>query len=98
MKATRIIALAIATILIMSFVAQIVLFMTNSVAITLIFGWIIGLPTLVLIRLLKFVSIDYSGCDKYPTPWATTGKSIYSYYSRNNYPYNTFSTKPIPIR
>ncbi|MCK9393416.1 hypothetical protein M0Q03_01280 [bacterium] len=49
-------------------------------AITIIMGWLMSIPMLASVRMLKYINFDYSGCDKYPRPFATSARVAYNTY------------------
>jgi len=100
MKALHALLIPVIAMVFLAFMAHVVLFTTNSMAITITMGWLMGIPMLASVRLLKYVSFDYSGCDKYPTPWATAGRSLYSHGKDiASIPYSySYKTPIFPVR
>jgi len=79
MKAIKFALIPIIAIIVLLIIAYTVMFLTSSLSMTLIAGWIFGIPMILSMRLFRYASLDYSGCEMYPRPWATIGESSYSY-------------------
>ncbi|MDD5639623.1 MAG: hypothetical protein PHR47_02355 [Candidatus Pacebacteria bacterium] len=75
MKAVQIALIPFFAIIILLTIAHTVMILTSSLAMTLIIGWIFGILIILSIRIFRYVNFDYSGCEKYPRPWASIGKA-----------------------
>ncbi|MCK9578330.1 hypothetical protein M0R01_02445 [bacterium] len=101
-----VIVLPIIVMFLLTIITYTVSLMTNSAAIAIVVGWLVGIPIIISIRLLKYISFGYGNYDTYPKPWATTGQLLYShgkniasipysYTTSSFYVYNTPSKRII---
>ena len=87
MKAIKLLLMIPVAMIFIAFMAHVVMFMTTSVFLSIIAGWTVGIPIILCVPFVKYISLDFSGTEKYPRPWATMGRATYNSY-RTVMPYS----------